>query len=98
MSKYQPKKIFIEKEVVNSSVTKQILNKLPDVIIEYIDDYRSIKIEGNTTDDVFRESKECLAIARKKGGLVKEFRCRDGIIGNTEYFISHGNKDRKSVV
>ena len=91
MSKYQPKKIFIEKEVVNSPVTKQIINKLPDVTVEYIDDYRNIRIEGNTTDDVYIESKECLAIARKKGGLVKEFRCRDGIIGNTEYFISHGN-------
>ncbi len=91
MSKYQPKKIFIEKEVVNSTVTQQILNKLPDVTVEYIDDYRNIRIEGNTTDDVFKKSKECLAIARKKGGLVKEFRCRDGIIGNTEYFISHGN-------
>ncbi len=91
MSKYQPKKIFIEKEVVNSPVTKQIINKLPDVTVEYIDDYRNIRIEGNTTDDVYIESKECLAIAGKKGGLVKEFRCRDGIIGNTEYFISHGN-------
>ncbi|MBS1259158.1 MAG: Spore photoproduct lyase [Candidatus Scalindua arabica] len=91
MSKYQPKKIFIEKDVVNSSVTKQIINKLPDVTVEYIDDYRNIRIEGNTTDDVYIESKVCLAIARKKGGLVKEFRCRDGIIGNTEYFISHGN-------
>ena len=91
MSKYQPKKIFIEKEVVNSPVTKQIINKLPDVTVEYIDDYRNIRIEGNTTDDVYIESKECLAVARKKGGLVKEFRCRDGIIGNTEYFISHGN-------
>jgi spore photoproduct lyase len=91
LSKYQPKKIFIEKEVVNSPVTKQIINKLPDVTVEYIDDYRNIRIEGNTTDDVYIESKECLAIAGKKGGLVKEFRCRDGIIGNTEYFISHGN-------
>jgi len=91
MSTLQPRKIFIEKEVVDSSVTKQIINKLPDVTVEYIDDYRSIRIEGNTTDDVYIESKECLAIARKKGGLVKEFRCRDGIIGNTEYFISHGN-------
>ncbi len=91
MSKYQPKKIFIEKEVVNSPVTKQIINKLPGVVVEYIDDYRNIRIEGNTTDDVYIESKECLAVARKKGGLVKEFRCRDGIIGNTEYFISHGN-------
>jgi spore photoproduct lyase len=91
LSKYQPKKIFIEKEVINSSVTKQIVNELPDVTVEYIDDYRNIRIEGNTTDDVYIESKECLAIARKKGGLVKEFRCRDGIIGSTEYFISHGN-------
>ncbi len=91
MNTLKPKKIFIEKEVVNSSVTQQILNKLPDVTVEYIDDYRSIRIEGNTTDDVFKKSKECLAIARKKGGLVKQFRCRDGIIGNTEYFISHGN-------
>ena len=91
MNTLQPKKIFIEKDVVNSSVTQQILSKLPDVTVEYIDDYRSIRIEGSTTDDVFKESKECLAIARKKGGLVKEFRCRDGIIGNTEYFISHGN-------
>ncbi len=91
MSKYQPKKIFIEKEVVNSPVTKQIINKLPGVVVEYLDDYRNIRIEGNTTVDVYIESKECLAIAGKKGGLVKEFRCRDGIIGNTEYFISHGN-------
>ncbi len=91
MNTFQPEKIFIEKKVVNSSVTQQILNKLPDVTVEYIDDYRNIRIEGNTTDDVFKKSKECLVIARKKGGLVKEFRCRDGIIGNTEYFISHGN-------
>jgi spore photoproduct lyase len=91
MNTLQPKKIFIEKGVVNLTVTKQILNKLPDVTVEYIDDYRSIRIDGNTTDDVYKESKECLAIARKKGGLVKQFRCRDGIIGNTEYFISHGN-------
>ena len=88
---FQPKEIFIEKEVVNSTVTQQILNKLPDVTVEYIDDYRSIRIDGNTTDDVFRKSKERLAIAGKKGELVKQFRCRDGIIGNTEYFISHGN-------
>ncbi len=91
MSKYQLKKIFIEKEVINSSVTRQVLNKLPNIAVEYIDDYRSIKVEGDTVDNVFIKSKECLAIAGKKGGLVKQFRCRDGIVGNTEYFISHGN-------
>ncbi len=91
MSKYQLKKIFIEKDVVDSSVTRQILNKLSDIEVEYIDDYRSIKVDGDSVDDIFKKSKECLAIAGKKGGLVKEFRCRDGIVGNTEYFISHGN-------
>jgi spore photoproduct lyase len=91
MSKYHLKKIFIEKDVVNSPVTRQIIDKLPDITVEYIDDYRSIKVEGDTVDDVFKKSKEYLALAGKKGGLVKQFRCRDGIVGNTEYFISHGN-------
>jgi len=88
---YKIKKIFIEKDIADLSVTRQILNKLPEIAVEYIDDYRSIIIDGVTNDDAFRKSKECLAIAGKKGGLVKEFRCRDGIVGNTEYFISHGN-------
>ncbi len=91
MSTLQPKKIFIEKDVVNSSITRQIINKLSDITIEYIDDYRNIRVEADSVDAVFKQSKEFLAIAAKKGGLVKQFRCRDGIIGNTEYFISHGN-------
>ncbi|ODS31372.1 MAG: DNA repair photoproduct lyase [Candidatus Scalindua rubra] len=91
MKNSHPKKIFIEKDVAKSSVTQQILHKLPDVPVEYIDDYRTIKIDECKIDDVFKKSKECLAIARKKGELVKQFKCRDGIIGNTEYYISHGN-------
>lgn len=91
MNKYQPKKIFIEKNVVNSSVTRQVLNKLQDITVEYIDDYRSIRVDGDTIDNIFKKSKEYLALACKKGELVKQFRCRDGIVGNTEYFISHGN-------
>ncbi len=91
MNTLQPKKIFVEKDITNSSVTRQILNKLPDITVEYIDDYRNIRVYGDTTDDIFKRSKEYLAIASKKGELVKRFRCRDGIVGNTEYFISHGN-------
>jgi 2-iminoacetate synthase ThiH len=30
-------------------------------------------------------------VAGKKGELVKQFRCMDCIVGETEYFISHGN-------
>ncbi len=91
MNTLKPKKIFVENGVVESSVTRQILNRLPDIKVEYIDDYRNIRVDGDTTDDIFKRSKECLAIASKKGELVKQFRCRDGIVGNTEYFISHGN-------
>ncbi len=91
MNVFYPKKIFIEKDVVKSPVTQRILRKLPDVPVEYIDDYRNVKIKGSTIKDIYRESKECLAIARKKGKLVKQFRCRDGIIGSTEYYIVHGN-------
>jgi len=91
MSNFKPKKIFIERDVINSPLTRQILNKLQDITVEYIDDYRSIRVEEDTVDDVFKKSKECLALAGKKGELVKQFRCRDGIVGNTEYFISHGN-------
>ncbi len=91
MNTLKPKKIFVEKDIVELSVTKQIINKLSDISVEYIDDYRNIRVDGDTTDDIFKKSKEYLAIASKKGELVKQFRCRDGIVGNTEYFISHGN-------
>ncbi len=91
MNTLQPKKVFVEKEVIDSSVTQRILSKLSDITVEYVDDYRNIKVYGETTDDIFKKSKDYLAIASKKGELVKQFRCRDGIVGNTEYFISHGN-------
>ena len=42
MSTLQPKKIFIEKDVVNSPVTRQILNKLPDITVEYIDERKTM--------------------------------------------------------
>ncbi|MFQ5963447.1 MAG: radical SAM protein [Candidatus Scalinduaceae bacterium] len=91
MKTIRPKKIFIEKDVVEVPVAQQILKELPDIPIEYIDDYRSIRIEGNTVNNIYKDSKDCLAIARKRGGLVKQFRCRDGIIDNTEYYIIQGN-------
>ncbi|NOG83435.1 MAG: hypothetical protein HND49_06430 [Planctomycetes bacterium] len=64
---------------------------MPEVPIEYIDDYRKIAIQGDTINGVFKESKECLALAEKRGEMVKQFRCREGIRGGTEYNIIHGN-------
>ncbi|MDR4503384.1 MAG: hypothetical protein MRK01_01155 [Candidatus Scalindua sp.] len=91
MKSPSPKKLFIEKCVVDLPITRQIVDKLPEVPIEYIDDYRNIDIIGDTVNGIFRESKECLAIAEKRGRMVKQFRCRDGIRGCTEYNIIHGN-------
>lgn len=86
-----PKKLYIEKSVVDVPITRQIVDKLPETPIEYIDDYRHIDIIGDTVNRIFQESKECLAIARKRGKMVKQVRCRDGIRGCTEYNIIHGN-------
>ena len=91
MKTSHPKKIFVEKDVVSMPVTRQILDKLSEIPLQYIDDYRDIKVEGETLNDVYKKSKEFLAIAKKKGELVKRFRCRDGIKGGTEYYVIHGN-------
>ena len=91
MNNYNLKRIYVEKNVVGLPVLRHILRELPCVPVEYIDDYRKITIKGNTIDAVYKESKECLAIARRKGELVKQFRCRDGIVGSREYYIIHGN-------
>ena len=91
MKTSQPKKIFVEKDVVGMPVARQILDKLPDIPLQYIDNYRDIRVEGDTPNDVYKKSKEFLTIAKKKGELVKQFRCRDGIRGSTEYYIIHGN-------
>ncbi len=85
------KRIYIEYGVADSPVTHEILNKLPEVSIEYIDDYRKINVFGDTIDGIFKESKECLAIAEKRGKMVKQFRYQDGIRGGIEYNIIHGN-------
>ncbi|MCP5003055.1 MAG: hypothetical protein GY941_03760 [Planctomycetes bacterium] len=91
MKTYPPERIFVEHGIADSPVTMGILDKLSQARIEYIDDYRKINIEADTVDGIFRESKVCLAIGKKRGETVKQFRCRDGIRGGTEYNIIHGN-------
>lgn len=86
-----PRKLFVENGVADLAITADILAKLSGVPIEYVDDYREIRVNGDCVDSVYRESKRYLAIAQKKGDFVKEFRCMDGLVGKTEYFISHGN-------
>ena len=39
---FHPKKIFVENDAVNLPIIRNILSKLPNVPVEYIDDYRNI--------------------------------------------------------
>ncbi|MGR3319418.1 MAG: spore photoproduct lyase family protein [Candidatus Anammoxibacter sp.] len=87
----RPKKIFIENGVEKLPVAQEIIELLPDVPIEYVDDYRKIRISDSTINSIYERSKECLVLARKNGDMVKEFRCMSGLVGKTEYFIVHGN-------
>ncbi|MGR3220533.1 MAG: spore photoproduct lyase family protein, partial [Candidatus Anammoxibacter sp.] len=70
---------------------QEIIKLLPGVPVEEVDDYRKIRIAGDTINSVYEESKEYLVLARKNGEMVKEFRCMSGLVGKTEYFIVHGN-------
>ena len=87
----RPKKIFVEKIVELLPVTTEVCCKLPDIPVEYVNDYREVFAVGDTLNDVYKKSKEYLILAKKNGDSVKPFRCLDGLVGKTEYFIVHGN-------
>lgn len=85
------KKLFVESEARDKPLVQEIISRLNNVPVEFVDDYRRICVEGESVDTVYKESKKYLVLAQKKGDFVKEFRCMDGLVGRTEYFISHGN-------
>lgn len=88
---YRPVKLFVETGIKDHPVTQEILSKLMNIPVEYINDYRDISVDGDGIDNIYKESKKFLALAEKRGEFVKEFRCMDGLVGRTEYFIAHGN-------
>ena len=78
MTTLRPKKIFIENGVEKLPVAQEIIELLPDVPIEYINDYRKIRVSGNTIDSIYERTKEYLVLARKIGDMVKELAAKVG--------------------
>lgn len=79
-----PEKLYIEEKVLNHPFTVRILSKLPDVPREIIDDYKQIGLEKDFADRAI-EDKDCLALAEKKGEVLKNV----GRMEENQYYLFH---------
>jgi len=81
---FNPMKIYIEAGVEDHPFTKRILSKLPDTPIEIVNDYKKIGFEKSFTQRADSD-KNCLALAEKKGDLIKNI----GRMGEGQYYLFH---------
>jgi spore photoproduct lyase len=89
MSGFHPEKVFVEKAAAEMPRTKAILGRIGQAEISIIEDYRDIEIPGESLDDRYRLAKKCLALAVKKGRMVKEFRRHSCLRQGREYYLIH---------
>lgn len=80
----KPDRVYIEECVREHPVTKKILSRLESVPVTFIQDHRNIGKEKTFTERA-GEDKNCLALAYKKGELVKSIgRMEDG-----QFYLFH---------
>lgn len=79
-----PEKIYVEHSVRDHPFTKRILSKLESVPIIYIEDYKKIGEEKSFTKRA-DEDKNSLALASKKGELVKSI----GRMDQGQFYLFH---------
>ena len=89
MNQLYPEKVFVETAAAELPRTKRIIEKLEQAEIIFVDDYRGIEIPGESLDERYRSAKKCLALAVKKGGMVKEFRRHSCLRQGREYYLIH---------
>ena len=89
MSPFRPEKVFVETAASSLPRTKDILRRLGEAEIVFTDDHREIELSHESLDERFRQAKNCLAIAVKKGGMVKEFRRHPSLRQGLEYYLVH---------
>ena len=79
-----PTTIYIENHLTDHPLTKKIISRLPNVPVSYVDDYKTIGLEKpfETRAD---EDKGALAIAEKKGELIKNI----GRMEEGQYYLFH---------
>lgn len=79
-----PQRLYIEEKVINHPYTRRILQRLGDVPLTVVEDYRKIGLEKD-----FRvraeEDKNCLALAEKKGEVIKNV----GRMEEDQFYLFH---------
>ena len=79
-----PDRIYIEKHLIDHPFTEKILERLPDLPVTYIDDYKSIGLNKSLSERASRD-KDSLAIAEKKGEVIKSI----GRMEENQYYLFH---------
>ncbi len=79
-----PERIYVEESVSNHPLTKKILSKIENVPLVYIKDYKKIGEEKSFTKRA-AEDKNSLALASKKGELVKSI----GRMDHGQFYLFH---------
>ncbi len=79
-----PDKIYIEEAIQDHPYTKKILSKIDSIPITYIDDYKKIG-QLKPFDQRASEDKNSLALASKKGELVKSI----GRMDHGQFYLFH---------
>ena len=84
-----PEKIFVETAAAHLPRTRDIIRKLDRSGLVSIDDHREIHLKGASANERFRRAKRTLALAVKKGVMVKEFRRHSCLRQRREYYLLH---------
>lgn len=79
-----PEILYIEEKVLDHPFTKRILSKLSDVPQEIVEDYKQIGLNKDFRDRA-NEDKNCLALAEKKGEVLKNV----GRMEENQYYLFH---------
>jgi len=79
-----PDIIYLERHLEAHPLTKKIINKLPSVPVVLIDDYKTINLDKDFKQRA-DEDKNSLAIAEKKGEVVKSI----GRMDDGQYYLFH---------
>jgi len=82
MKSYKPEKIFVERAVQDLTITRNVLERLPEVPTEYIDSRESLLQESQRWNPTLGRTKKSLILAQHKGCFFKPCpgsRAREGL-------------------
>ncbi|MCH8320293.1 MAG: hypothetical protein IH790_04975 [Acidobacteria bacterium] len=71
MKSYKPEKIFVERAVQDLPITRNVLERLPEVPTEYIDSRESLLQESQRWNPTLARTKKSLILAQYKGCFLK---------------------------